>query len=124
VYLFGLIIAIWAFRKSLKRGYLLLAVYFALCTFSLVAMPSINRMINTHRTPSRSEQVNAKIDQAVQDAVERVIEEEGCPPSAEPINLCLPFGPLILVLGVWLIAKKEKSPNQRTHSIADSVGSE
>jgi len=116
IYLAGLVIAIWAFRKSLKRGYILLAIYFALCTFSLLAMPSINRAINTHRTFTKSEEVNEKIDAAVQKAVQKAIDhvrkEEGYGPSAGRVNLTLPVVPLILVFGVWMVAKKEKTPNK------------
>jgi arginine exporter protein ArgO len=41
VYLVGLGIAVWAFRHCHKWGYLVVAAYFALVVFSLLAMPSI-----------------------------------------------------------------------------------
>ena len=79
VYVVGLIIAIWAFRQCSKRGYIVLAFYFALCLFSLLAMPHINRAIRARRAPDISEQTRQKMDEAVRQAMDRVYEEPDIP---------------------------------------------
>jgi hypothetical protein len=62
VFLVGLGIAVWAFLRCHKWGYLLMAFYFALVLFSLLVMPSINRAIAAHRPPDISEETQKKID--------------------------------------------------------------
>ena len=108
VYLVGLVIAVWAFRRCRKRGYLVLASYFALVVFWLVAWPAINRAIRAHRPPDVSAQTQQKIDEAVQEAIHKVLVEEGHPegiPARRTIHY--PFGPILLVVGVWLVARRE-----------------
>jgi hypothetical protein len=111
IYLLGLAIAVWAFRRSRKRGYLVVAAYFALCVFSLWAMPSINRALEA-RTPDLSKRTREKLDKAIADAVERVMAEEGegSELAAHIESVHIPFGPTLLVLGVWLIAGRERAP--------------
>jgi len=108
VYLFGLAIAVWAFRRCRRRGYLVVAAYFALCAFSLLAMPSINRAIRAHQTPNYDVQTRQKMDAAVQQAVDKVLADEGQPhgiPAQKTVHL--PFGPILLIVGVWLLARGE-----------------
>jgi hypothetical protein len=108
VYLVGFGIAVWAFRRCRKCGYLVVAVYFALSVFTLLAMPSINRAIRTNRPPDYSTQTQQKINAAVQEAINKVLAEEGRPhgvPQKRTIHF--PFGPIILVAGLWLLARRE-----------------
>jgi len=107
VHIIGLGIAIWAFRRSFKRGYLVVAVYFALSVFALVAMPHINRALAERRAPDISTETREKMNKAINEAVERVLEEEGHPPIAHQIKLRFPIGPILLVLGLWLVARRE-----------------
>ena len=109
-YLLGLAIAIWAFYRCHKRGYILVGVYFALAVFTLLVMPSINRMIAQGRTPVISEVTAQKMGQAEQEAADRVLEEAGSPPICAVRNVNFPLGPILLVTGLWLIARREKSP--------------
>jgi hypothetical protein len=108
VYLFGLGIALWAFRRCRRWGYLVVAVYFALCVFSLLAMPSINRAIRAREAPDYDAQTRQKIDAAVQQAVDKVLAEEGRPhgvPAKRTVHF--PFGPILLVVGLWFLARGE-----------------
>ena len=115
VYLVGLVIAVWAFRRCCKCGYLVVAVYFALSAFTLLAMPSINRAIRAHQAPDYDAQTRQKIDAAVHDAIYKVLAEEGRPygvPARRTVRF--PFGPTILVAGLWLLAKREpKNPAEQ-----------
>ena len=108
VYLVGLGIAIWAFRRCRKCGYLVVAIYFALCVFTSLAMPSINRAIRSHQAPDYDAQTRQKVDAAVQQAVDKVLAEAGRPhgvPAKRTVHFA--FGQIILVAGLWLLAKRE-----------------
>jgi hypothetical protein len=108
VYFAGLCVAIWAFRRCRKCGYLVLAAYFAMVVFSIAVWPPIGQAIHAHRPPDISAQTQQKIDAAVQEAIHKVLIEEGHPegiPARRTISF--PFGPILLVLGLWLVARRE-----------------
>jgi hypothetical protein len=108
VYFVGLGIAAWAFLRCRKCGYLVLAIYFALAAFELLAMPSIDRAIRAHRPPDVSEQIQQKIDAAVREATHKVLAEEGHPEGISGKRLVnFPFGQILLVAGLWLVARRE-----------------
>jgi hypothetical protein len=108
VYLVGLGIAIWAFRRCRKCGYLVIAIYFALCIFMVLVMPSINRAMRAHRQPDYSAETRQKIDAAVQDATRKVLAEAGHPEGiTSKRTIHFPFGSILLVVGLWLLAKGE-----------------
>jgi hypothetical protein len=123
VSLVGLVIAIWAFRRCRKWGYLMVAFYFALSVFTLLAMPSINRAIRAHQAPDYDAQVEQKINVAITEAVDKVLAEEGRPygiPAQRTIHF--PFGPMILVAGLWLLAKRE--PHSRAEQVTTTPNDE
>jgi hypothetical protein len=55
VYLVGLGIAVWAFLPCRKRGYLAIALFFALGLFSWHVWPLIGHAIYTHSTPEQAQ---------------------------------------------------------------------
>jgi hypothetical protein len=91
VHCIGLWVGIWAFLRCHKRGYLVVALYFALVLFSLLVMPSISRAYRAHHPPDISEQEQQKMN-------------------AAPLKVNFEIGPMVLVAGLWLIARRE--PNQ------------
>jgi hypothetical protein len=113
VFILGLGIAVWAFSRCRKRGYLVIAFYFALCIFNLLAMPSISRAIQAHRTPDISEQTQKKFDEAIQQAIHQVVEQDGHPyvPVVTLPAIRLPLISIVLVVGLWFIAKRESKAN-------------
>lgn len=76
VHILGLGIAVWAYRLCRKNGYLIVAVYFALAVFSLLAMPRINRIIAKHRTPDVSAETQRRMNEAVQETIRKFREAE------------------------------------------------
>jgi hypothetical protein len=116
VYFVGLGVAIWAFLRCGKCGYLVFAAYFALVLFSLLVMPSINRAIRAHRPPDVSEEAQRKMDAAVQQAIDKVIAEEGHPIVGQK-KLYFDIGPIVLVVGLWLVARKEPRKNHTNVSL-------
>jgi hypothetical protein len=117
VYLFGLGIALWAFRRCRKRGYLVVAIYFALAVFSLLALPSINRAIRVHQyMQDYDAQTRQQMDAAAQDAMQKVLVQEGHPegiPNVRTIHF--PFGPILLVVGLLLVAKHDTCRPDTAH---------
>ena len=104
VYLFGLGIALWAFWRCRKRGYLFVAVYFVLALFSLLVMPSIriHQYLRDYDAQTRQ-----KMDVAARNAREKVLAEEGHTMTSYTRTINLPVGPTLLVAGLWLVAKNE-----------------
>lgn len=114
VHLIGLGIAVWAYLRSRKWGYLAIAIYFALAVFSLLVLPPINRAIRAHRPPDIDQQTQQKIEAAVKEAVDKVRKEQGYPVITAKRNVRFPFGPILLVFGLWLLASHEpRCPNDR-----------
>ena len=107
----GLLVSIWAFQKCRKNGYLVVAIYFVLAMFALFAMPIINRRIAANRAPKISEETQERLFQEVDEVYRRIYEEEGITPMtsmAATRRVNFPLGPIILVAGLWLVAKNEK----------------
>ena len=107
VQIIGLGIAVWAFLRSRKRGYLVVAIYFTLAVFSLLVLPPINRVIRAHHPPDVSEQTEQKINAAEEEAGNKVLADEGHPVLIAKQNVRFPFGSVILVFGSWLVARRE-----------------
>jgi hypothetical protein len=99
----GLGIADWAFYRSRKWGYLVVALYFAL----LLVSPLTNRVMGAQRSPDVSAQTQQKIDAAVQQAVNQVLAQEGRPVITSTRNRHFPLGSILLVIGLWLLARRE-----------------
>ena len=103
----GAFVGFWAFQRCRKIGYLVVAIYFCLAVFSLLALPRIKAELRARQTPTHSEATQRKIEAAVSEAIDRVMREEGTQPGAAERSIRFPFGPLVLVLGVWLLARRE-----------------
>ena len=104
VLLVGLGIAIWAFLRCRKWAYLLFAVYFALA----VLLPPLNRAYGKYQAPHYSQQTQQEIRVAVDQAVKKVIAENGYRPQPVIYAIYFPFGPLFVVIGLWLVARQER----------------
>jgi hypothetical protein len=107
VYLVGLGIVIWGFFRSRKRGYLVIAIYFALVALWLVFAMPVWRAIHANDPQDVSEQTRQKMYAAERDAASKVLAEAGHPPIPVRKNVNFPLGPIVLVIGVWLLAKRE-----------------
>jgi len=109
IFALGAVLGFWAFRRCRKIGYFVVAIYFCLAVFSLLVLPRIKAELYARRTPTRSEETQRKINAAISEAMERVIKEEGESFQPEPMerSIRFPLGPLVLVLGVWLLARRE-----------------
>jgi len=123
IYLAGLGLSVWAFRRSRKKGYLAVGAYFAFCVYSIVATRAINHTTyekiccrcysEIHNTAMQGD-VNELDPEPESDSIDDVQEEPLEPiepmPFVIPVRtINFPFGPMLLVLGLWLIARRETS---------------
>lgn len=106
VYLLGLGIASWAFLRCHKPGYLVLGTYFTLIVIWLLIGVPMKQAISAHH-PDISEETRQKIELAERQARDQVMKEEGFHPILATSTFYFPFGPIVLVAGVWLLARRE-----------------
>jgi hypothetical protein len=105
IYIAGLAVGVWAFWKSRKVGYLLVAICFLLVLSSRFIVPVVNRAIAT-RWPAQSELSPEAQQQYMQEmtALNQKYYPSG---SVMSLKLTLPLDQIILVLGLWILAKHE-----------------
>jgi hypothetical protein len=114
--LLGLGVSVWAFRRCRKRGYLVIGAYFALWFFASTVLPPIKRQIreedfSTRYTPETQAEIS-ELYEALDATYQKLDALKGSAPYAtESININL--GAILLVLGLWLIARRE-TPLQQT----------
>ncbi len=107
VYLIGFGISVWAYNISRKSGYAIIAGYCLLAVFSLTVGPTIQNWVY-ERMQSRD-----GITQEAREGFTReslVLEEKYFPshlPRRARVIINFPLGPIILVLGLWTLAKCE-----------------
>ncbi|HEU5069723.1 MAG TPA: hypothetical protein VFV96_04820 [Verrucomicrobiae bacterium] len=105
----------------------MMAAYFASVVFWLVAWPPISRALRAGRPPEFSAQTQQKIDTAVQDAIRKVLVEEGHPEGV-PVRRSIlwhlikhrtPYDPT-----VWQHAEEKLKLKkiQRLHQSATALG--
>lgn len=112
-------ISFCAFRRCRKVGYLVVALYFCVAVFSLLVLPRIKAELHARRTPTQSEETQRKINAAVSEAIERGLSEEGAQSGAVERSIRFPLGPLLLVLGVWLLARRD-ARSSRSDVVSDT----
>lgn len=107
VHVLGLVLMAWAFWRSGKRGYLVVGCYFLLVLLSPLAMPVVREAIDRWSGPNLSAHTQAKMDAAIRQAVDRVLAEAGHSVMTAQSNVTIPVGPMLLVGGLWLVARRE-----------------
>ena len=107
----GLGVAVWAFVRSRKPGYLVVASYFAFVLLWPVVWPPIRRAIYAGSPPVNAVQAHHKPDvPVVEPTSEKPLDGESQTESVVPIHnsiVRLPVGPALLVVGLWLLARRE-----------------
>ena len=109
--LLGLGVSVWAFRRCRKKGYLVVGAYFALWFFTSTVLPPINRQIREKAfhgryTPETQAEMS-ELYEALDTTQQKLDALKGSAPHTETININL--GTILLVLGLWLIARRETS---------------
>jgi hypothetical protein len=112
VHLIGLAVCVWAYRVCRKRAYLVVAAYFLLAAGGLLFGPMIKRTL-AERSPAL-EPLSAEAEQRYQEEFmalcEKYYPSTGEMPAlrAHPIDIEFPLGPIILVSGLWMLAKWDR----------------
>ena len=107
VHVAGLVLMAWAFGRSGKRGYLVVGCYFMLVLLSPLLMPAVKDAFSKRSGPGIPREARAKMDAAIQQAINRVLEEAGHPVMAARMGVSIPVGPILLVGGLWIVARRE-----------------
>ena len=109
VYLVGVAVGAWAYRLSRKLGYLFVTAYFLLALCSVFIGPALNRMIATLWDTQRQSELSPQAHEQFIKEYSALLQKYYPPGSSAPgtININFPFGPIILVSGLWMLAKRE-----------------
>jgi hypothetical protein len=74
-------------------------------------MPYINRALSPSIHFSQSQQ------QRINEAINKIIQEDGGQPQPIKTHIRFPLGPIVLVIGLWLLTRREQPQqiNPPTH---------
>ena len=105
LYVLGLIIAIQGWRNSKKTAYVLFIIYFALAFYSVTAAPHVNGWIK-HRSELKRDPAVVEAQTKMEREILKLHEKYNLPYATKR---SLPLGQVLLVLGLWMIVRKEKN---------------
>ena len=114
VHAMGLVVCLWAYRFSRKPAYFVIGFYYLLAVGSLLFGPMINRAI-TERSQTQT-RLSAEVEQQYQEEIRAVHEKYYSRPGdstvstvakAHDMEIGFPVGPLILLSGIWMLAKED-----------------
>jgi len=105
IYLAGLVICIRAYKNCRKCGYLILAIYFFIVTADLIFGPTIRRAL-AERSQSKSK-LSTEAERQYRQEFTALNQKYF--PSGQTVShkVNFPLGPIILVAGVWMLAKRD-----------------
>ena len=103
VHVAGLAISVWAWRATRKTGYIVVALYFVLALLGK-SFPAVLRVV------SGAPQTQALTAQQQQEYTrEMTAVDKRYFPSGHPVaqTVVFPLGPIVLVAGLWVLAKRD-----------------
>ena len=105
IYAIGLVVAILAYQWGRKKGYIAIAIFFALAVYASTLAPHVNRFIahNFSPQPAPTDEQTKAFDREM----EKLYEKYNPQPTAARRIVSFPLGPIILVAGLWSVAKWE-----------------
>jgi hypothetical protein len=115
VYIVGVAVGAWAYWLSRKLGYLVVTAYFLLVVCSVFIGPAINRMIATRWDTQRQSEISPQAHEQFIKEYSALLQKYYPPGNSAPatININFPFGPIILVSGLWMLARRESRRNTK-----------
>ena len=108
VYVLGVAISLWAFLRSRKAGYILFLIYFLFLAYVNFITITVDRYIDHKVYSSFDQQVQQEIYEAVDNAAADVMKKHGAYGRALHMEVEFPYGAILLVLALWMLASKEK----------------
>jgi hypothetical protein len=109
VYVVGVAVGSWAYWLSRKLGYLLVTAYFVLVLFAVFLGPAVNRMIDARWDAQQKARLSPQAQEQFVKEYASLLQKYYPPGQETPatINVKIPFGPIILVSGLWMLAERE-----------------
>jgi hypothetical protein len=110
IYAIGLVVAIKAYRWGRNRGYIAIAAFFALALYAYTFAPHVNRFLARTfwpQPPPTDEQTKA-----FNQELDALYEKYNPQPTAATRNVSFPLGPIILVAGLWSVARRERKKSE------------
>ena len=137
LHLFALAVCVWAYRLRRKAGFLIIGLYYFLALSTFMFGPAIKRMVRLHSHPQtelspaiqeeywrkvgalterycpeghdQSELSAAKQQQYFDEmnALAKKYYPAGPPGIPRTIRYDFALGPIVLVLGIWVLARRE-----------------
>ena len=107
VHLFGLGLCVWAYRRCRKPGYLIIAGYYFLAVCSLVLGPMVNRALRDNSEARSPSVLSPEAEQRYMEELAALDERYYPQGRLGESNVDIPFGPMVLVTGLWFIARRE-----------------
>ncbi len=105
-YATGLVISVWAYRRSRKRGYITIAMFFSLAVYACTLAPQVSRAIQQHFWP-QPEITDVQTD-AFNHELDKLYEKYYPRPEIQMTRrVSFPLGPILLVTGLWFVTRKE-----------------
>jgi hypothetical protein len=120
LYLIGLGVSLWAYRQSRKRGYLLLGLYVFFCICTLSVLPAIGRAIRQrwHSQHELSPEAREQFQREYETLYQKYYPSA---PSAMTLKVSFPLGTIILVSGIWVLARRESRGSAEPIGAADTT---
>lgn len=99
----GLAISVWAWRATRKTGYIVVGLYFVLALLGK-SFPAVLRVVSG---PPRAQALTAQQEQEY--TREMAALDRRYFPSGHPVaqRVVFPLGPIVLVAGLWILAKRD-----------------
>jgi hypothetical protein len=102
VHIAGLVIAVWAYSVTRRRGFILVTLYFSLAVVSLTVIPAINKARRQRWQAEHS--VATAADEAYFREL-KLLDQKYPHQYAPAVNsIPIPLGAAILVAGIWVLA--------------------
>lgn len=111
LYMIGLITSAQAWRWSRKGAYWFFMVYFALAFYCATAAPYVNDWIQ-HKIERKVDPVVIEKRRQMQEEISAIQNKYELPPEMVAAVITLPVGQILLVAGLWFLARKEMSTEQ------------
>jgi hypothetical protein len=106
-HLFGLGVCAWAYRRCRKAGYLIVATYYLLALCGLLLGPAINRAIGEYSHAQSAQPPSPEAQKQYLQELNALNEKYYPTGRVAESNVKFPFGPVVLVSGLWFIARRE-----------------
>ena len=105
----GLGLALRTFFRSRRCGWLVVAGYFAMALFSLLALPALQQTWHTRHPPDIALSAAKPPADVVMKATNQMVAGPGHPVVFQTKKVRFPLGSIVLVAGLWLLARPEPS---------------